>query len=65
MKNAKDITILLEQLDESTMKEFLASMDKERTKEKTGGSNWKNWYPELVRKCATNKPRKRGKKALN
>jgi hypothetical protein len=71
MENIPDIKDLLEQLDESTLKEFLASMKKERTKEKTGGSSWKDWYPELVVKCCHKKPPKRlmdkstGRLALN
>ena len=63
MKNGTEIKDLLGQLDESTLKEFLASINKERTKEKSG-SSWKDWYPELFRKCANKKPRKR-RLALN
>ena len=60
-----DIKNLLGQLDESTLKEFLASVKPQRTKEKTGGSSWKDWYPKLVVKCANSKPRKRVRHLIN
>mgnify|MGYP003631573573 FL=1 len=62
MEKIHDIENLLGQLDESTLKEFLASVKPKRTKEKTSGSSWKTWYPELVVKCAT---RKRVRRLIN
>ena len=58
MKKILNIKDLLEQLTDAELKDILASMKPQRTKE-TGGSNWKDWYPTLVRKCANRKVSKR------
>ena len=57
MNLTENIKDLLGQLDESTLKDVLASIKKKRSQKKY--KTFKEEYAEIVRRCATRKPPRR------